>query len=172
MNKRSYMPPVGPGFTYIEVMIALVVLALGLIPVYSIFSGTSKGTAATIEELTATNYANEIIDNLAAYKFAELPDLPDRSDFDSLKSSPFFAKMRVSPLKAGYKRFVRIYEKSAHFKKPADGDITLTKRLEKLCTFKVIEASVEYAENLGAGKKNKEFKITALTGVDDIENFD
>ncbi len=174
MNDRRLMSlsPYGRGFSYVEVMIALAVLALGIIPIFSIFTSTSKGTAATIEELTATNFANEIIDNLSAYKYGELPSVQARTDFDSLKNDPFFARLRVSPIKAGYKRFVRIYEKSAHFKKPAGADAEIIKQLEKICSFKVIEVSIEYAEETGGGKKSREFKMTALTGVDDIENFE
>lgn len=171
MNERCFSPPYGRGFSYIEVMIALSVLTLGLIPILSIFTSTSKGTASTIEELTATNYASEIIDNLSIYKYDELPEISARTDFDSLKNTPFFARMRISPLKSGYKRFVKIYEKSAHFKKPPGANAEMIRQIEKICSFKVMEVSVEYSENAGNGKKSKEFKITALTGGDDIENF-
>lgn len=172
MNNRSFIKRRCRGFSYIEVMIALAVLTLGIIPVLSIFTSTSKGTAATIEELTATNYANEIIDNLSVYKYDELPEVLVKTDFDSLKSEPFFSRMRVSPIKAGYKRFVKIYQKTAHFKTPPGADAEMIKQIEKICSFKVIEVLVEYQESAGGGKKNKEFKITALTGGDDIENFE
>lgn len=87
--------------------------------------------------------------------------------------------MRVSPLKAGYKRFIKISRKSANFKIPPGADAETIKQLEKICSFKVTEVCVEYAETSSGGdssagpggKKNKEFKMTSLTGVDDIENF-
>lgn len=171
MNEPGFIPYHRRGFSYIEVMIALTVLMLGLIPIFSIFTSTSKGTAATIEELTANNYANEIIDNLSAFKYDELPEVFTRTDFDSLKELPFFKRLRVSSLKPGYKRFVKIYQKSASFKKPPGADAEVIKQIEKICSFKIMEVSVEYPENAGDGKKSKEFKMVALIGGDDVENF-
>ncbi|HOT74924.1 MAG TPA: hypothetical protein PK467_04000 [Candidatus Wallbacteria bacterium] len=175
MNKKSasaLRAKFNIGFSFIEVMIAVIVLALGLIPVFSLFTSTSRGASSTIEELGATNYANEIIDNLSAYKYGELPEIHQKTDFDSLKQDPFFSRMRVSPLKPGFKRFLKIYPRSANFKIPAGAGEEFKKQIEKICMFKVIEATVEYSVKLEKGNLNKEYKMIALTGSDELDNFE
>ena len=49
------------GFSLVEIVIALVILAVGFFPVYNLFRQGNVGTVNTINETIATNYASDLI---------------------------------------------------------------------------------------------------------------
>lgn len=50
------------GFSFAELMVAVLVLAIGLVPVFWFFSRTNVGTMKTRDEAMAWHYAAELID--------------------------------------------------------------------------------------------------------------
>ena len=60
------------GFTLIELIIVLVVIALALIPILSTFSSSHQNTRATLEEIIATNIASELIEPLQALPYDQI----------------------------------------------------------------------------------------------------
>lgn len=64
------------GFSFTEIAIALLILAIGLIPVFYVFSRGSAGTVLAREEITAHQLAGEMIDaaTLLGYDDARLAD--------------------------------------------------------------------------------------------------
>lgn len=57
------------GLTFIEIMIAVCVLAIGIIPAFHVFFRGNAGTIMMRDEILANTYAAELIDSLHARGF-------------------------------------------------------------------------------------------------------
>lgn len=83
----------------IEVVIAVFVLAVGIIPVVNVFSQGYVGTILTRDEILAHSYASELIDYAQALGFdqlkpseynpKEMPSIPGGVDIDTTKFRRF-----------------------------------------------------------------------------------
>nr|HPG57005.1 prepilin-type N-terminal cleavage/methylation domain-containing protein [Candidatus Wallbacteria bacterium] len=60
-------------FSFVEIMVAVVLISIGLIPLFSLFVSTTSDVSNTIDEVLATTYANELIDSIIAHKFVDIP---------------------------------------------------------------------------------------------------
>ena len=59
-------------FSYIELVLALVVIGLALLPILSTYSASHQNTRATLEEVTSVNFASELIEALQALPFDQI----------------------------------------------------------------------------------------------------
>lgn len=58
------------GFSSVELMVAIMILAIGLLPIFWFFSRSNMGTIKTRDEILAQQYAAELIDYAMARGFA------------------------------------------------------------------------------------------------------
>lgn len=73
------------GLSYIEVIIAVFVLAVGLLPAFSVFSRGNQGTMMTRDEILAQTYCSELIDYAQALGFDDLsPEAFDHREMDTI----------------------------------------------------------------------------------------
>jgi len=154
-------------FSMVEIIITIVVMTIGILPIIYFITSTTKGVSATIEELIITNYANELIDNIASQKYTEVPLTPEKNVEELIKQSNFFSRLHLKPIKPDFERYLKIYEKKPD-KFLAEYDEFTRKELEKILTFKVVEVTVKYnAKNEVSAKKNsKSLKVCSLIGGD------
>lgn len=137
------------GFTFLEIMVALVVLSLGLFPILSLFSSTTADISYTIDNVLVTTYANELIDSVIAHKFDEIPENVPLAELSTLGGNQFFVKLagRLSTLKPGYERYIEI---STHSINP--GNITGLcqsdmDKLEKYKKIKKLIVKIKFTHN-------------------------
>ena len=62
------------GFTVVEIVIALVIIAVGFLPIYNLFRQSSAGTMNTVHETIATNYASDLINLCKDIRYADVKD--------------------------------------------------------------------------------------------------
>ena len=58
------------GFSFVEVVVAITILTIGILPITWFFSRTNAGTIKTRDEIYAQQYAAELYDYVAAQGFA------------------------------------------------------------------------------------------------------
>ncbi len=58
------------GFSFVELMVAILILAMGLLPIFWFFSRSNMGTIKTRDEILAQQYAAELIDYARARGYA------------------------------------------------------------------------------------------------------
>ena len=64
------MPLPRHGFSFAEVIVAIMILSIGLLPIFWFFSRTNMGTIKTRDEIMAWQYAAELIDYAKARGYA------------------------------------------------------------------------------------------------------
>jgi hypothetical protein len=64
------------GLSFAEVMVAVLILGVGLLPALWVFSRSNAGTMMTRDEIIAHSYASSLIDYSHAVGFADLPATP------------------------------------------------------------------------------------------------
>ena len=65
------------GFSFAEVMVAVLVLAVGLVPLFWFFSRTNVGTMKTRDEALAWHYAAELLDVTMAKGYDGIGETPE-----------------------------------------------------------------------------------------------
>lgn len=65
------------GFSFVEVVIAITIMAIGLIPIMWFFSRSNVGTIKTRDEIYAQQYAAELFDYVIASGFNAYPPTGD-----------------------------------------------------------------------------------------------
>jgi len=143
------------GFTFIEIIVAVALIILGLVPIFTIFGTTASDISITIDEAFATNYANELIEAVMSKKFDEIPENLSQCNLDE-QSSKFWdsVKKGVSPIKQGFKRNIEIENDSAPYEVRPEFDPFVKETVEKMNRFKIIRVTIEYSQN------NKPKKLT------------
>ena len=58
----------------VEIIIALVIIAIGFLPIYNLFRQSSAGTMNTVHETIATNYASDLINLCKDIRYADVKD--------------------------------------------------------------------------------------------------
>jgi len=151
------------GVTFVEIVLAMAIIIMGLVPVFTIFGTTASDISITIDELTATSYANELLDAFFSHKFEEIPGKIKWCEVDGL-SDPFFQKLMkgIAPLKKGFKRYIEITTIDASYAIPQNANPFHKQKLEKLNIFKVIKIKVVFSQN----EKPKEISMgTVVTST-------
>jgi hypothetical protein len=106
------------GITLLEVLIAILVFALALIPVVKVLVQGIRGTHASIDELFATNYAVALLEDLKNLPYGSIGETSEISDSElaNVISAP---NLQISSVPPPFERTVRIVELS---KKTEDPD--------------------------------------------------
>ncbi len=73
------------GFSMVEIVVSLVILAVGFLPIYNLFRQGSATATNNIQETEATNYASDIINFCKDLKYYQI-DNADHSDEINLAS--------------------------------------------------------------------------------------
>ena len=63
------------GFTVVEIVIALVIIAVGFLPIYNLFRQSSAGTMNTVHETIATNYASDLINLCKDIRYSDVKEI-------------------------------------------------------------------------------------------------
>jgi len=160
MKKNDVIRLSSNGFSLVEVVVAIAIIAFGLLCFFTIFSTTASDISISIEESYATNCANELIEAVMANNFKDIPEKIDMAEIDGNSSEKFFDKIRngISPIQKGFKRFLEISSADASFKIPQDADPFQKSRIECMNKFKIIVVKIKYSQN----GQPKEFKIGTL----------
>jgi hypothetical protein len=149
-------------FSFIEVMVTIVIITIGLLPVFRIFSTTTTGISSTIDEVLTMSYANELVDSIISKPYAEIPDHLTENDISAAKSD-FISSIASHLSDAGkeYTRGVEIYTDSI-IVNPAiieDMDPYTKEKYDTLKSFRVIKIKVTYKPN---EKRQREFNICTI----------
>jgi hypothetical protein len=76
------------GFSFIELVLTLVVIGLALIPILSTFSASHQNTRATMEEIISVNFASELLEALQALPFDQMCLMNAQVEFTNGDFSP------------------------------------------------------------------------------------
>ncbi|EKD69695.1 MAG: hypothetical protein ACD_47C00031G0004 [uncultured bacterium] len=153
MVNNIYGAGIKCGFTFIEIMIALVVLSLGMFPLLSLFSSTTSDISYTIDNVLVTTYANELIDSILAHNFDDIPETIALSELGALSGNQFFTRLagRLSTVKPGYERFIEISTMSINLGSAAGLCQSELDKLEKYKKIKKLIVKIKFMHN-GADK--------------------
>ncbi|MBI3893689.1 MAG: hypothetical protein HY303_19390 [Candidatus Wallbacteria bacterium] len=64
------------GFSFLELFIGIVILMAGVIPIFWVMSGTSKGAKLTVQQVQATNHASNLLEAIRAAGFDAVSQFP------------------------------------------------------------------------------------------------
>lgn len=104
------------GFSMIEIVVGLIILAVGFLPIYNLFRQGSATTVNNVQETIATNYASDIINFCKELKYSELKkinitgteEFKDADFQDKIHSIPGRQNLVIPPIEEEYqKRFKR-----------------------------------------------------------------
>ena len=98
------------GFTVVEIVIALVIIAVGFLPIYNLFRTSSAGTMNTVHETIATNYASDLINLCKDIRYSDVKDKVSeekRSLNNDAEISAFISELGFTPPTAVEKPFTR-----------------------------------------------------------------
>lgn len=151
-------------FTFVEIMIVVVIMALGLIPLFSIFVSSTSDVSNTVDELLAVTYANELVDSLMSRKFDEIPAAVAETELAKLAGSPFFTKVsaNLTPCSPVFKRFIEIDSVDTGVQTPANISPTIAARYNRIKKFKIIKVRIAYSSKGRARELNM---ATIVTGA-------
>jgi prepilin-type N-terminal cleavage/methylation domain-containing protein len=74
------------GFSLIEVMIAVMIMTLGIFPVYYLFSAGTRGVTVSLREILAVNHAVSTVELLKGLKAETLQNFCDSGEFLATQS--------------------------------------------------------------------------------------
>ncbi|HOD40332.1 MAG TPA: prepilin-type N-terminal cleavage/methylation domain-containing protein [Candidatus Wallbacteria bacterium] len=151
-------------FSFVEIMVAVVLISIGLIPLFSLFVSTTSDVSNTIDEVLATTYANELIDSIIAHKFVDIPSSVAYSEVQTLAGSPFFDKIiaNLTPCSSEFRRYVEISETATTVQIPANVSPLIAERYNRIKSFKIVKIKIKYDLNGRARELNM---ATIVTGA-------
>lgn len=98
-------------FSMLEILIALIVVAVAFLPIYNLFRFGSQGAVNNIYEVTASNYAADLVNFIRDIKAYQISEVAGNSNKITLASdeqiAAFFAKLDITappPVQAPFKR--------------------------------------------------------------------
>ena len=131
MSRRSIT-----GFSLLEILVATVVIAIVITPLFGSLQSGHQQSARILEETLAANAGTSLLEALAAIPFSRLPDIPD--DTQEVALAPCFADPGdvpvVAPPPPGFTRSVTV---KYIFKKSIDPAQDSKWGNQKLLTVKV-----------------------------------
>lgn len=98
------------GFTVVEIVIALVIIAVGFLPIYNLFRQSSAGTMNTVHETIATNYASDLINLCKDIRYSDVKDKVSEEKLslnDDNEISNFIKELDFTPPPPVEEPFVR-----------------------------------------------------------------
>jgi len=150
-------------FSLVEVIVATALIALGLVPIFSLFVSTTSDISYTIDEVMALSFANELIEAVSASGFDEIPAEMPETEVANF-SGQFFKKIseRLSKSKKGYERFIEITSSDLPFDENARINPCAREKVKKIKRIKILNVSVRFKQSGRA----RDLKLsTILTGV-------
>lgn len=134
-------------FSMVEIIVALALIAVGLIPVFSLFGSTSSEISATIDEIILAGYANELIDAIINHPYDAIPGEYSSADITGT-SDKFFKALapKLSALKPGFKRGVAIKTKAVRYDPSLfqNLDPYSQKKFDRIKNIKIVRATISY----------------------------
>ncbi|PKL44773.1 MAG: hypothetical protein CVV41_05240 [Candidatus Riflebacteria bacterium HGW-Riflebacteria-1] len=101
-------------FSMLEVMIALVITAVAFLPIYNLFRFGSQGAVNNIHEVTASNYAADLINFVRDIRAHQIETVAGSSNKITLSSdeqiAAFFSKIGLTAPPPVEKPFIRRLE--------------------------------------------------------------
>lgn len=149
-------------FSFAEIMVLLVVIAIGLFPVLNLFTSTTSDISSTVKDVMLLNYSNELLDSVLSFNYDEIPVYLYEKDIK--RSANAFAK-RLSPqlseIQADYSRELKITLVNAKVRKAAEEDLDIYSKaeLDAKKKIKMVTAIVTYNPS---GGKSREIKNSVL----------
>jgi len=166
MKQKEKMIKSKYAFSMVELIVAIALIAVGLIPIFSIFGSTSSEISATIDEIILTGYANELIDAVINHNYDEIPGSYSSEDISS-SNDKFFVelKTKLSELKPGYKRGIEIKTESVNFDPSLfqNLDLYAQEKFNKIKNFKFIKVSIR---SLPVSGRPRKLEICAFSTAD------
>lgn len=80
------MSPIKKGFSLVEVMVAVMIITLGVIPVYHLLSSGTRGVSVSVREIQAVNHAVCLLELLKGVGFKEITNFCDSGDFQATQA--------------------------------------------------------------------------------------
>ena len=153
------------GFTVVEIVIALIIIAVGFLPIYNLFRQSSSGAVNTIHETIATNYASDLVNLCKDTNYTLVDNHFDQKDIDledDSKITEFFTSLdMVAPpaVKAPFIRKMKLTRHNMWDDGVINGIITLIKNLltgrKHVSTF-VVEVTATFPRSNNASDKNRD----------------
>ena len=98
------------GFSVVEIIIALVIIAVGFLPIYNLFRQGSAGTMNTVHETLATNYASDLINLCKDIHYSDIKENVSEEEKkldDDSQINDFFTSIDITPPPSVEKPFTR-----------------------------------------------------------------
>lgn len=76
------------GFSFVELMLALLIIGLAVLPILSMYFSSHQNTRATMEEVVSVNFASELIEALQSLPFDQLCLMNSQVNFENGTFSP------------------------------------------------------------------------------------
>lgn len=151
------------GFSIVEVLIATVLIALGMVPLFSIFVSTASDISYTIDEVAALSCANELIEAVIARGFDALPGELAETEAGAIGGALGKALgPRLSKARKGFERFVSIGSSELSLDESAILNPAAKEKAARLKKIKIINVSVRYRQ----GSRPRELNLsTIVTGA-------
>jgi prepilin-type N-terminal cleavage/methylation domain-containing protein len=125
------------GFSLAEILVAVVILSIALVGIFSQIIQTRKGTQATLEELKGLGYAQDMSERIKSTPYnslVEMDESEDENTFKKLKIDEDNELEKLENAKTLFKRFVTIKE----FKQDFNTTEYKMKRVTVKVTWKII----------------------------------
>lgn len=101
-------------FSLVEVMIALIFMSFAFLPIYNLFRFGSQGTVNNVNEVTATNYASDMINFVRELRYYQIEQAGGSSDKIKLNNDgeikAFFQKIGLTAPPETTRPFARSLE--------------------------------------------------------------
>ncbi len=100
-------------YSFIEVVIAVVIFGLALIPVFHLISRGTAMTKFSKETVIASNLANELASQICSMRFADVPivggvPLGNEADNALLQEGKLFTRLKLTQMPEGFIRELTI----------------------------------------------------------------
>ena len=110
------------GTTFIELLIAILVFGLALVPLFDVFSKGSGLIKATRESVVAVNLASEVVDQISGMHYQDIPvlngyPLDSSADQALLWQGRPGSRLFLTPLPEGFSRILSIVPINSKAKK-------------------------------------------------------
>lgn len=139
--------PTRQAFSFAELIIAILIIGVGSIPVFTMFSRGSTGTMQTRDEVLAYNYAADLLSWAQTRPYDQLAPTNDAPS-DSLSLAPTAGPPVLLVMESGFKRFLTVKEATPA---PSGGKWPFA--------YKVLVAKVQWNP---AGGINREIEMTTI----------
>ncbi len=98
------------GFSMVELLAAIAVIAFGLIPLLLMLSSSHQNTRLTAEEFIGTNIATEVIESIQSLPYEFLSEVEEARviDFSILPEASKRSDVKIPPLPPGFRIFLSL----------------------------------------------------------------